>query len=154
MYQLGASNRFVMLLYRTFMTVLQQSVGSFGKLSAHHCISGCWLFQWMMLATESLTALRYCLHHLDQFHSFQLGNKHIGLPCVHHGLLQLCKTWVSTSRCSWMVDLTVIQQNMYICCIKVSNLEQTEGCLCHRQPVNAVKATAGFVYHFMITCMA
>ena len=29
---------------------------------------------WMMLTTNSLTALCYCLHHLHQFHNFQLGS--------------------------------------------------------------------------------
>ena len=67
--------------------------------------SGCWLFPWIMLATDSLTALCYCLHHLHQFHSFQLGNKYIGLPCVLHGLLQLCNTWLSTYMHGCMVDL-------------------------------------------------
>ena len=67
--------------------------------------SGCWLFPWIMLATDSLTALCYCLHHLHQFDSFQLGNKYIGFPCVLHGLLQLCNTWLSTYMHGCMVDL-------------------------------------------------
>ena len=57
--------------------------------------------------TDSLTVLCYCLYYLHLFHSFQLGSKCIGRPCVCHDLLQLCKTWLPTCRCSCWVYIYI-----------------------------------------------
>ena len=57
--------------------------------------------------TDSLTVLCYCLYHFHLFHSFQLGSKCIGLPCVRHNLLQLCKTWLPTCSSGCMVYIYI-----------------------------------------------
>ena len=50
--------------------------------------------------------------------AFSLGVlKCIGLPCVLHDLLELCKTWLSTCRCGCMVPVDV---DVYR--VKVSNV--------------------------------
>ena len=51
-YQLGTANHSVMLLCRTFMTVLWRFAGLFGSTTkdVSHC--SLWLFLWTMLATR------------------------------------------------------------------------------------------------------
>ena len=112
MYELKAPNCFVMLLCHTFMTVCGDLVlrslplfllmlplsiddACYTDLLTALYITGCTTF------TSSIVLVQRCL------------------PCVHHGLLHLCKTWLSICRRCCTVDVTAIQQKIYMCCIKI-----------------------------------
>ena len=73
----------VTLFSHTFIGDLLDHLGILPKFSAI-VPSGCCLFPWMMLATDSLITLCYSLHRLQQFYSFQLGSKCFGLACMNH----------------------------------------------------------------------
>ena len=125
-YQLKAAQIALLCFSAICLWVLQWSAGSSGSTTyaLYHCSSWCCLFPWMMLATDSLTAL-YITGYTTFTSSIVLVR--CCLPCVHHGLLQFCKTWLSTCRRCCTVDVTAIQQKIYMCHIKVSTLEQSEG---------------------------